>query len=75
VQKPLASLGDDIPLSGYGIDSVSSISLAFEIEERYGIELDTGILWEYRTVGLLVEMIWTLISESAEFAQYRYSQR
>ncbi|WP_154761562.1 acyl carrier protein [Amycolatopsis pithecellobii] len=58
--RSLDLLENDVPLSSYGMDSISAISLAVEIEERYGLELDTDTLWEYRTIDRLVQLLTTL---------------
>lgn len=47
----------DTPLSQYGLDSVSVVSMAVDIEDEYGVFLDVDMLWELRTVNLLADML------------------
>jgi acyl carrier protein len=49
----------DTPLSHYGLDSVSAVSMAVDIEDEYDLQLDIETLWEYRTVNLLAGMLAT----------------
>lgn len=49
----------DTPLSQYGLDSVSAVSMAVDIEDEFGVQLDLDTLWEFRTVNLLAGVLTT----------------
>ncbi|ANN16018.1 hypothetical protein SD37_10450 [Amycolatopsis orientalis] len=52
-----AEIDADTPLSQYGLDSVSAVALAVDIEDEFGITLGVDTLWKYPTVNLVVEML------------------
>jgi acyl carrier protein len=52
-----SEIDHDTPLSQYGLDSVSAVSMAVDIEDEYGVQLDVETLWEFRTVNLLAGML------------------
>lgn len=43
------------PISSYGLDSISAVTLAVQLEEELGIELDTAVLWNHPTIESLAE--------------------
>jgi len=49
----------DTPLSQYGLDSVSAVSMAVDIEDEFGVQLDLETIWEFRTVNRLASMLTT----------------
>jgi acyl carrier protein len=49
----------DTPLSQYGLDSVSAVSMAVDIEDEFGVQLDLETLWEFRTVNRLADVLTT----------------
>ena len=44
-------------LANYGIDSVSSEMIVVELEEAYGVEIPTTILWDYPNIEEISEAI------------------
>jgi len=54
-----AEIDYDTPLSQYGLDSVSAVSMAVDIEDEYDVQLDVETLWEFRTVNLLAKVLTT----------------
>ena len=48
-------LDADQPISGYGLDSLSAVTLSVQLEEELGVELETALLWNYPTLRLLAE--------------------
>ncbi|AGM08088.1 acyl carrier protein [Amycolatopsis keratiniphila] len=52
-----AEIDADTPLSQYGLDSVSAVALAVDLEDEFGIVLGVDTLWKYPTVNLVVEML------------------
>lgn len=43
------------PISSYGLDSISAVTLSVQLEEALGIELDTALLWDRPTIETLAE--------------------
>ncbi|MFE5563960.1 acyl carrier protein [Amycolatopsis japonica] len=52
-----ATIGPDVPLAAYGLDSVLAVTLVADIEERYDLLLEPDTLWEYRTIALLADLV------------------
>jgi acyl carrier protein len=40
-----------MPMSSYGLDSLTAIAVLTDVEEHVGFEIDPGALWEYPTVA------------------------
>lgn len=43
--------------SDIGIDSVLAVELSFDIQERYKLDLDSTVIWNYPTVELLAQHV------------------
>jgi acyl carrier protein len=43
------------PISSYGLDSISAVTLSVQLEEELGVELDTALLWDRPTIESLAE--------------------
>ena len=43
------------PISSYGLDSISAVTLSVQLEDELGIELDTAVLWDRPTLESLAE--------------------
>ena len=43
------------PISSYGLDSISAVTLAVQLEEELSVELDTAVLWDCPTLASLAE--------------------
>ena len=43
------------PISSYGLDSISAVTLSVQLEEELGVELDTAVLWDRPTLENLAE--------------------
>lgn len=52
----------DSPLEELGITSLDSISLVFDIEDKYGIEIPNEALKQLRTVQDIVDGVEKLVS-------------
>jgi len=55
LEVPAAELDPRQPISSYGLDSISAVTLAVQLEEELGIELDTAVLWERPALESLAE--------------------
>ncbi|WP_037635382.1 acyl carrier protein [Streptomyces exfoliatus] len=54
---PAASLATDVPLTDYGMTSVTGTALCGVVEEYLGVECDLGLLWQEPTIdGLTVRL-------------------
>lgn len=43
------------PISSYGLDSISAVTLSVQLEEELCVELDTAVLWDRPTLESLAE--------------------
>jgi acyl carrier protein len=41
------------PISQYGLDSISAVTLSVYLEEELGVKLDTALLWDHPTLESL----------------------
>jgi acyl carrier protein len=56
---------EDKNFSDYGMDSVFTLTMIGEIEDRYGLELDPTAIWDNPSVGQLRAFLETEISKNA----------
>ena len=61
VAEQLGLVSQDIdahaPFSAYGLDSITGVSLAGDLEEWLGISLSPTLLWDYPTVATLSQYL------------------
>ena len=55
LEVPAETLDSRQPISSYGLDSISAVTLSVQLEEELGVELDTAVLWERPTLESLAE--------------------
>jgi acyl carrier protein len=55
LEVPVQELDSRQPISSYGLDSISAVTLSVQLEEELGIELDTAVLWDRPTLESLTE--------------------
>ena len=55
LEVPAEDLDSRQPISSYGLDSISAVTLSVQLEEELDIELDTAVLWERPTLESLAE--------------------
>ena len=53
LEVPAEELDARRPISGYGLDSISAVTLSVQLEEELGVELDTAVLWDRPTLESL----------------------
>ena len=46
-------LDSEQPISSYGLDSISAVTLSVQLEEELSVELDTAVLWDRPTLDSL----------------------
>jgi acyl carrier protein len=55
LEVPAEKLVSRQPISSFGLDSISAVTLSVQLEEELGVELDTELLWEHPTLESLAE--------------------
>lgn len=53
LEKPVASIAIDVPLSEMGVDSVEAVALTGDLEDWSGLEVDPTLIFDYPTIGAL----------------------
>jgi acyl carrier protein len=64
VQRSPEDVDVAMPLSEYGLDSVYLVSLAADIEDRYGIEVEPTLLWDHGAIGPIADALVPLVTSS-----------
>ena len=59
-----AELDPQQPISSYGLDSISAVTLSVQLEEELGVELDTAVLWDRPTLNSLAEHLTEKLNTS-----------
>jgi acyl carrier protein len=65
VNLPLQEIQPHVPLIDYGLDSLYALSIAAEIEDHFGFDVDPTMLWDNPTIDALVEAIAKELGNSA----------
>lgn len=55
LEVPVEELDPRRPISSYGLDSISAVTISVQLEEELGIELDTAVLFDRPTLASLAE--------------------
>lgn len=53
LERPAAEIDPDTELVELGLDSVYALTLAGDMEDRFGLVLDTTLVWDYPTINAL----------------------
>jgi acyl carrier protein len=53
LERPAHELDADVKLVEYGLDSVYALSLCGDVEDRYGLEVEPTLAWDYPTVNAI----------------------
>jgi acyl carrier protein len=62
VSIPSADVATDQPFTSFGLDSMSALAFAVEIEDSFGLsDLPVSLLWDYPTVDTLTGALWQMI--------------
>jgi len=56
-EQPARNVGSDVPLAELGIESVSAVSLCGEIEDRWELDLDPTVVFDYPTIADMAAFI------------------
>ncbi|MET8666618.1 acyl carrier protein [Streptomyces tendae] len=54
---PHTEVRADVPLAEYGLDSLYAVTLAADLEDGLGIELEPTVALEHQTIGDLVDFV------------------
>lgn len=65
LEVPATSISPDVPLAEIGFDSVHAVSLAGEIEDKYDIDVEPTLIFDYPTLAQIAEFIETESETSA----------
>ncbi|MCK9877842.1 acyl carrier protein [Frankia sp. Ag45/Mut15] len=55
-------IAPDAPLVGLGLDSVYALTLCGDIEDEYGLPVETTLAWDYPTVSAITEFLRSELS-------------
>ena len=55
LEVPAEEMDSRRPISSYGLDSISAVTLSVQLEEELDIELDTAVLWDRPTLESLAQ--------------------
>jgi acyl carrier protein len=58
LECPVDDVDPTVPLAETGMDSVSGTSLCGDVEDRFDINVDPTLVYEYPTVDDIVGFIW-----------------
>ncbi|MBV6757501.1 acyl carrier protein [Rhodococcus sp. USK10] len=56
-ERPVHDVDPHLPLAELGIESVSAVSLCGEIEDRWDLELDPTVVFDYPTIAELAVFV------------------
>ncbi|MGO4687667.1 MULTISPECIES: acyl carrier protein [unclassified Brevundimonas] len=63
--KDRATLKRDLPLEDLGIDSLDVVSILFEIEDRYGVQLEGEEIGGCKTLGDMLDLFKSRLAAAA----------
>ena len=59
LERPPEDIDPSVPLAEAGMDSVSAVNLCGDVEERFGIEVEPTMAYDYPTIPDIAAFIWT----------------
>lgn len=54
------SIKTDVPIESFNLDSLSMITLSYDLETVLGKEIDPTVFWQHNSIDKLAEAIETL---------------
>lgn len=66
LRRSPGEIDPDMALAEYGLDSLSALAVAADIEDRFGIELAPETTWDHPTVNALSDVLVALIEERTQ---------
>ncbi len=64
-QLPVSEIAPESSFEALALDSLDKTTLAFDVEDRYGIEIPESQLYEIKTVGQMIEGVRRLVDAKA----------
>ena len=58
LERPVDEIDPTLPLAESGIDSVSGVSLCGDVEDRWQINVDPTMVYDYPTIDDIAGFIW-----------------
>jgi acyl carrier protein len=59
LERPVEDIDPSVPLAESGIDSVSAANLCGDVEDRFDMEVEPTMAFDYPTVADIAAFIWT----------------
>lgn len=59
---PTSALSPSTVLVDIGLQSLDAVMICGEIEDRYAIEVEPTMMFEYRTFGEVLQAVWELLA-------------
>jgi acyl carrier protein len=59
---PQSALGQSTVLVDIGLQSLDAVMICGEIEDKYAIEVEPTMMFEYRTFGEVLQAVWGLLA-------------
>ena len=56
-QVPVEAIGGEVPFAGFGLDSLSLLTLTGDLAAWLGSDLPVALVWEYPTVAALARRL------------------
>lgn len=63
LRRPVEEIDTERPFADYGLDSVVAMSISVDIEDRYGIAIDAGEMWDRPTVAAMSRLVADRLTE------------
>jgi acyl carrier protein len=64
LKLPAGSIDPAEPMSAYGLDSISAITMLADVEDHVGFAIDPNALWEFPTVDAFADMLVDLSAQT-----------
>lgn len=56
-ERPMAEIDPDLPFAALGLDSTVVIALTGEMEDKWGLEIDPTLVFEYPSIARLLDYL------------------
>lgn len=65
VQQPPADIDPTVKLMRYGLDSIYALRLCDDIEQKFDLELDPSLAWDYPTIDAITNHLHKMLAEES----------
>jgi acyl carrier protein len=66
LEVPTTAIDVMVPLAEMGVDSVHAVSLVGDVEDRFDIDVDPTMIFDYPTLAHIAEYIDVAVAENQE---------